>query len=190
MKKHVCAVCKTEYEKRKPGQKVCSPSCAISLVKAAKQNKLVRVAKIARVARKLTRADQIKKTQAAVNKYVRVRDEGKPCISCGTPLLKLGRRGGDYDAGHYRSVGSAPHLRFAVDEGNIHGQCKRCNKWLVGNVVSYRKGLIMRLGLDAVEQLEADQEPRHYSIDDLQDIENNYKSKTKALEAERGTHGC
>lgn len=184
MRKHSCVVCQTEYVKQKPGQKVCSPSCAISLVKSAKQSKLVRAAKIARVARKLTRADQIKKTQAAINKYVRVRDEGKPCISCGTPLLKLGRKGGDYDAGHYRSVGSAPHLRF--EDKNIHGQCKRCNKWLTGNYVSYRKGLIERFGVDYVEAIEADQEPRHYSIEQLQEIERTAKDQTKALEAERG----
>jgi hypothetical protein len=185
-----CAVCKAEYVKRKPGQKVCSPKCALSLVAKNRQSKPLKVAKLARVARKLTRPDQVKKTQAAVNKYVRVRDEGKPCISCGTSLLKLGRRGGDYDAGHYRSVGSAPHLRFAVEEGNINGQCKRCNKWLVGNVVAYRQGLIMRIGLEAVEKLEADNDSRHYSLDQLQDIERDYKDKTKALEAERGGDGC
>lgn len=184
MRKHSCVVCQTEYVKQKPGQKVCSPSCAISLVKSAKQSKLVRVAKIARVARKLNRADQIKKTQAAINRYVRFRDEGKPCISCGKTLRMIGRPGGDYDAGHYRSVGSAPHLRF--DVRNINSQCKKCNKFLAGNIVNYRQGLILRFGLEFVEEIEADQEPRHYSIEQLQEIEREYKTKTKALEAESG----
>ena len=34
--------------------------------------------------------------------------------------------GGEIDAGHYLSIGSAPHMRFI--EGNVHAQRKSCNK--------------------------------------------------------------
>src|SRR4051812_20738631 len=63
--------------------------------------------------------------KTAMHAFVRARDEGKQCASCDKILIKLGRPGGDYDAGHFRSVGSAAHLRF--DERNIWGQCKHCN---------------------------------------------------------------
>ena len=58
----------------------------------------------------------------AVNKYIRLRDVGKECISCGTPLVAE-QLGGGFDVGHYRSRGAAPHLRFYTL--NIHGQCKK-----------------------------------------------------------------
>lgn len=58
-----------------------------------------------------------KKAQAAFNAFIRARDAGQPCICCGQPL-GMGDIGGRYDAGHYRSTGSASHLRF--DEANCH----------------------------------------------------------------------
>ena len=81
-----------------------------------------------------------------------MRDKDLSCISCGKPASNTPN---DWDAGHYRSVGSAPHLRFNVL--NIHKQCKHCNQYLSGNIVMYRLGLIDRIGLAEVEKIEADQ---------------------------------
>ena len=88
--------------------------------------------------------------------------------------------GGCFDAGHYRSVGSAPHLRF--DERNVHGQRKQCNRYGSGRAVDYRVGLIQRIGLEVVEALEADQQPKHYSIEDLIELRDKYRAKKKAIE--------
>lgn len=96
---------------------------------------------------------------------------GKGCISCGANCGATAV-GGDGDAGHFRSRGSAPHLRF--DERNCHLQCKKCNRYLSGNVANYRIGLIERIGLDAVDALESDQEPRNHTIDDLREIKARY----------------
>jgi hypothetical protein len=126
-----------------------------------------------------TRSDWIKETQIAFNRYIRLRDAGKPCICCGRPL-GLEAVGGGFDCGHYRSVGSAPHLRF--DERNAHGQTKQCNRYGSGRAVDYRFGLIARIGLAAVEALEADQTPRKWSIDELKAIRDTYRAKAKALE--------
>ena len=86
------------------------------------------------------------KAQKVFNAYIRKRDEGLPCISCGT--------GQPQHAGHYFSAGHYSKLRF--DERNVSGQCIRCNYYLSGNQIGYRQGLIKRIGLEAVEQLEAE----------------------------------
>ena len=118
--------------------------------------------------------------QTAFNQYIRARDYGKPCISSG---VAMDWNGNGVDAGHYRSRGSAPHLRF--DERNVHAQSKHDNRYLSGNVTGYRVGLICRLGIAAVDALECDQTPRKYSRDDLKAIKATYTAKTKALKETR-----
>lgn len=87
--------------------------------------------------------------------------------------------GNAVDAGHYRSVGSAPHLRF--DERNCHAQSKQDNRFLSGNAVDYRIGLIARIGQKAVDALEADQSVRKYTVDEIKAIKAEYRAKTKEL---------
>lgn len=122
----------------------------------------------------------IAQAQAAFNAFVRERDRlaGHPCISSGRPLDWTGNA---VDAGHYRSRGSAPHLRF--DERNCHAQSKQENRYASGNVVGYRLGLIARIGLEAVEALESDQESRKWSIDDLKAIKKEYTARVRELKA-------
>jgi hypothetical protein len=83
------------------------------------------------------------------------------------------------DAGHYRSVGSAPHLRF--DEKNCHAQKKYCNNYLAGNHVAYRAGLIQRIGLREVELLEADQCIRKYTREGLIELAKHYNAAARTL---------
>jgi hypothetical protein len=134
-----------------------------------------------------TKPQLTKEAQKAFNKFIRARDSGKPCICCGKPMeyqsAVLGGGAHDVDAGHYRSVGSAPHLRF--DERNCHAQSVYCNRYRSGNAVDYRIGLIARIGLEAVEALEADNEPKHYTHDDLRTIRRLYELKLKDLLAAR-----
>lgn len=125
-----------------------------------------------------TRRDYLKEAQIAFNAFIRERDKDRDCICCGRPLAK-NAIGGGFDCGHYRSVGSAPHLRF--DERNAHGQSKQCNRYGAGRAVDYRIGLAARIGLEAVEALEADQTPRHYTIDELKAIKAHYRAKLKEL---------
>jgi hypothetical protein len=98
-----------------------------------------------------TASDYIKEAQVAFNAYIRVRDKNKQCISCEC-LPGDTVQGGKFDAGHYRSRGSASHLRYHLL--NCHSQCVKCNRYLSGNVVEYRKGLIARIGSERVEQIE------------------------------------
>lgn len=127
-----------------------------------------------------TRPQLVKRAQDAFNAFVRARDAGKPCISCGRPLA-AGGVGGGYDCGHYRSVGSAPHMRFVED--NAHGQCKHCNQYLAGNHVEYRKRLIERIGLERVEQIESDQTTRKITREGLIEMAAHYRAEARRLEA-------
>lgn len=128
-----------------------------------------------------TRGDWIKDLQRAFNEYIRLRDRNQSCISCGTTNSQLAEkwRGGKWDAGHYRSVGSAPELRF--NENNCHKQCKRCNNQLSGNVVEYRKRLIERIGLDQVELIEGPHPPLKLTIDEIKTKLAHYRALIREL---------
>jgi hypothetical protein len=127
-----------------------------------------------------TKPQLVKVAQTAINAFVRARDANKPCISCGKPPSS---ESNSVDAGHFRSVGSAPHMRFVED--NVHGQCKHCNQYLAGNILAYRKGLIERIGLERVEQIEADQTVRKYTREGLQEIARHYKAEARRLKKEQ-----
>ena len=175
--------------------KTCSPNCAEQYgreqarLKAEKQKR--KEAKDERLHIKerkealKTPRDLIKEVQTAFNAYIRERDKHELCISCGVSLLGTGEGvvGGAYDCGHYRSVGSAPHLRFV--EANAHAQCKKCNRWGAGRAVDYRIGLIKRIGVEAVDAIESDQTPKHYTKDDLYALRAHYKQKLRELKHER-----
>ena len=123
-----------------------------------------------------TKGQWTKEAQAAVNAYVRWRDRNKDCISCGRNL-KSESLGGGYDAGHYRSRGSAPHLRFRLD--NIFGQCKHCNRYLSGNIDKMRVGIVWRYGQEFLDRIETDKTPKNYSIDDLKRIKSIFTKKLR-----------
>lgn len=179
-----CPICSQPFTKQRMGQKACSIECAIAYSRKQLDKKAAVIEKAKRKEVKvrkealLTRADWIKRAQVAFNAYIRFRDRNQPCICCGMPLT-LDAIGGGYDCGHYRSVGSAPHLRF--DPRNAHAQRKQCNRYGAGRAVDYRLGLIARIGLAEVEALEADQAPRKYTIQDLIEIRDTYRQKLRAL---------
>jgi len=181
-----CKQCNEPFTPQRMGQKVCGPACAIPFARnqsAKAQEVLAKAGRIADRAKRealKTRSDWIKDAQREFNKYIRLRDAGRPCICCDRPLGE-DQPGGAYDAGHYRSVGSAPHLRF--DERNVHAQRKQCNLWGAGRAVDYRLGLIKRIGIDAVQALESDQSPRRYTIEDLKHIVQTYRAKAKEVGA-------
>ena len=182
--------CRQMFQPTRCGQNVCSFECAVAVgIIAAekaksKREKAERIADLA--SRKIlrlklkTKGEWMKEAQAAFNSYIRLRDQlaGHPCISSGQPLDWSGN---NVDAGHYRSRGSAPHLKF--DERNCHAQSKKDNRYLSGNAVDYRIGLIARIGLEAVESLEADQTPRKYTIDELKAIKSHYVAKLKEMKS-------
>lgn len=157
-------------------QNVCSPRCAHKKVKAdkkaEKQHDKERKEKLK------TLHDFIRQADVAFQAYIRERDKqaGYPCISSGKPLDWSGNQ---VDAGHYRSKGAASHLRY--NENNCHAQSKIDNLWKSGNVVEYRIRLIQRIGLEAVERLEQDNQPRKWTREELIEIKRLYAEKLKQL---------
>lgn len=183
-KQKKCRICRGPFTPLISLHVVCSEPCAIE---NTRRLQIEREAKLKREDAKRHRerkeaiktlADYKREAQQAFNEFIRWRDRvaGHTCISSGKPL---DWNGNAVDAGHYRSVGSAPHLRFVED--NCHAQTKHDNRYLSGNAVDYRLGLIKRIGLEAVEALEADQKPRHYTIDDLKQIAKEYRAKVREL---------
>jgi len=183
MKQKKCKVCKKEYKPFNSLQKACSPKCALKLVEQQKEK--AKSAEIRERKRKLndTVPNWKKKAQAAFNKYIRLRDRDLPCVSCGKyeHEIKHDPRGGIWDCGHYRSVGSAPELRF--EEDNAHKQCKHCNQFLSGNHVEYRFGIARRLSSERLEWIEGPHEKKRYRVEELKQIERLYKAKAKEIEA-------
>jgi hypothetical protein len=172
-----CKVCSSEFNPRNSLQKVCSVPCARKYAKQQEVDKKRKEAKRTTRQRKealKTLGEHKKELQTIFNKFIRLRDADKPCISCGR------YHQGQWHAGHWLTVGARPNLRY--DENNCHKQCAPCNNHLSGNLVNYRINLIEKIGLEEVERLESDQVPKHYSISEINEMKKHYRSLVKELE--------
>ncbi|EMO1105413.1 recombination protein NinG [Yersinia enterocolitica] len=126
-----------------------------------------------------------KLAQQAFNEYIRTRDYDQPCISCGEtnpPDL----HGGQWDCGHFKTVGGFPELRFV--ECNAYRQCKSCNAGSAkygGKAATvekmYRESLAEKFGQELVDWLDGPHEMNYYRRDDYIRIRDEYRAKTKAL---------
>lgn len=171
IKEKTCKVCKKRFLPSRPLQNVCGWICGLAKAKKIREVSEKKEYRAAKEKLK-SRGDWAKEAQTAFNAFIRIRDEGKPCISCGSYT-------GKKNAGHYRSVGSCPELRF--EESQVHLQCEKCNSYLSGNLINYRIELIKRIGIDKVEWIEGNHEPKKYTIDDLKLIKQVYKQKLKEI---------
>lgn len=180
LKEKTCKGCQSTFRPWSTTQTVCGRVCAGKVVKAEKK---------AEIAQDRAKRESLKtihqliaEAQIEFNRFIRLRDQiaGHPCISSGRPLDWSGN---NVDAGHYRSTGAASHLRF--DERNCHAQSKHDNQWKAGNVVDYRINLIKRIGLEAVEALESDNEPIRWDRDTLRQIKVIYRAKCRELKKEQ-----
>lgn len=98
-----------------------------------------------------------KKAQDTFNAWIRRRDEGKPCISCGSYNTA--------HASHFYAAGSYTGLKF--NELNVHAACVSCNRFKHGNIHEYRKRLVDRIGEENLRKL------------DLSSCINRYKKYTR-----------
>ena len=173
IKQKKCKICKAYFTPQRPLQLVCQWKCAIDFAKDTKIKTVKKEVKEAKLKLK-SRSDWLKDTQVVFNKYIRLRDQDDGCISCGS------RSAYAYHAGHYRSIGSAGHLRF--NEQNCHRQCSACNTHLSGNLIRYRLGLIRKIGIHAVEALESDNGTIKISIEEIKTLKAHFSAKIKAHE--------
>jgi hypothetical protein len=187
-KQKTCAnpECATKFVPAKLGQKVCGWACGLAIAPANQEKARKSLAQVERKEIKVrkdklkSRADHLREAQAAVNEYVRYRDAHLPCISCDSmPIDSDLMTGSRWDAGHYRSVGACPELRF--EPLNIHRQCVKCNRNLSGNAVEYRIRLVQRIGVEKVAWLESLHPPCKYTVEEIKAIKAKYRALTREL---------
>lgn len=176
MKARKCKYCKSLFEPITFLQKNCfEPNCVTEWIQETKE-KTWQKKKAKLKADLMTLSDYMKLAQIVFNKYIRIRDKDKPCISCGA-------KAGTYTltAGHY-FPGTNKNVTF--NEDNLHGQCWfNCNSSKSGNLLEYRFGLLKKIGIERLEKLELEaKKTRKFSIDELKDLITVYKAKIKNLE--------
>ncbi len=187
MKPPICTVCKVPFERTYTTmQKTCSPHCAIqeAITKREKkehreQEKQLKSDRRELRARKVAIRPKIwyvRQAQQQINKYVRLRDSGKPCCSCDKPDDGSHQR----HASHYRSTKACSALRFNLK--NIFASCQQCNTSLSGNILEYRIRLVNRYGGDFVNWLESQNQIVRYDIDYLKRLKKVFAKRCRMIE--------
>ena len=173
MKPKKCKICSNTFTPQRPIQGTCSIECAIKHARnleAKKADKKVKEMKKGL----LTHSDYIQLLQKVFNTYIRLRDKDLPCISCDCDMTN--RKG---DASHYIPT-TYQYLRF--NELNVHLSCVTCNRYKHGNIHEYRPRLIAKIGLKAVEELEASKHKKfHLSIPEIEEKIKYYRNLTKIM---------
>jgi hypothetical protein len=84
-------------------------------------------------------------------KYIRERDFKKyqSCISCGRRVENVE----ELQCGHFKPAQNCGNI-LLLDEQNNNGECGGCNAFDEGHIHGYRKNLIARIGVKAVERLD------------------------------------
>lgn len=115
--------------------------------------------------------------------YIRLRDAMPGghfrCISCGQikPFEQA-------DCGHYIN---RQHMSTRFDEMNCNAQCRKCNRFMEGNIQDYRKGLIRKYGEKAVILLEAKKHRvRKYTDFEYSELIKYYSALVEKLKKEKG----
>ena len=183
--KYKCVICRSPAAFYVGNKKVCSDECRTKLIQITLEKAVTNRQKLERKENKKRKRELdetipklTKEAQKEFNRYIRARDHGKPCISCGKPFAS--GLGGLFDCGHYRSVGAAKHMRF--NPLNAHGQCVHCNRDLSGNIVEYRKWLINKIGVNLVESIENNNNIKKWTKDELKRIKLVFRRKAKHYE--------
>lgn len=185
-----CTVCREWFEPVRAEQYVCSYECACvhgkaanDAAKAEKQRKEKKRRLEEEKADRQRQAERrmavkplsyfIKQAQHAFNEFIRYRDRDQPCISCGR------HHDGQYHAGHFRTTGASPELRF--DEDNCHKQCSACNNHLSGNLTAYRPALIAKIGQARFDALMGPHALPKWTRNDYIRIRDEYRAKLRDL---------
>lgn len=177
-----CKLCKDKFEVKYRFQKFCllKDECIKAHTQFAIESRSIKIKKDwAKKKKRIknglkTQSEHLKDVQIIFNKYIRLRDKDKGCISCGRDLSSK------YDAGHFFSVGSTPSLRF--NEDNVHGQCVYCNQHLHGNIHDYTESLPLRIGKESFDKLRLLRNSlMKYSVTELKELKELYNKKIKEL---------
>lgn len=182
-----CKVCRTRFFTDSPRVTWCSDACcdaivadALAKVRAKRDKQARKDHRKAREAVK-TLPELRREAQAACNAYVRERDKGKPCISCGRPDDGTHQR----HAGHWKTTKARPDIRYEASQ--IHACCFQCNVYGGGGLhEGYLPELIRRVGQSEVDRLQVTT-VRKYSREELEAIKAHYRAETNRLRRNRSS---
>jgi len=120
-------------------------------------------------------------TRTWCHKYIRLRDKGRDCVSCGHEWNP------NHQAGHWKKAELYSTLKF--DELNIHNQCMGCNLMKDGNVQQYADRITLRIteaDKAKIEQMAKDEKKNSFKWDriKLNETREYYKDKYNKLKKE------
>ena len=165
-----CKHCKEKFEPLRFNQKYClNEECIRVWVDVEKQKQWK--AKKTRLKKELmSLQDWLKLAQMTFNKWIRHRDKGINCISCGKEMKE-----GNIDAGHLWSAGGHSNIRF--NEYNVNAQCSRpCNKDKSGDINNYRIGFVKRYGIEKLNEIDSMAHiTKKWTIEELKELIDKYK---------------
>ena len=174
IKTKICKSCQEEFEPRNMGNTTIRTNKCLKCIALAN---LVKIKKDVVAKKKeglMTNQDWLKIAQTHFNHFIRLRDKGNPCVSCGNEIK------GVTHASHYLSSGGHSSTRF--NEDNTHSSCFKCNVMLSSNAIEYRRRLIEKIGIERVEHIEKlSQEHKRWELSEIKEIIRIYKEKVKLL---------
>ncbi len=171
-----CKVCSEEFEPRNIGSTTIRTNKCLACIGIANLAKIKKDVVAKKKEGLLTVSDYMKLAQGVFNKYIRERDKGLPCISCGAKKYTP-------SCGHYYPSGTYKSVTF--DEDNCSVQCWfNCNSSKSGSLIEYRKGLIERIGIERLEALEQRaMKTKKWTIPELKELITLYKQKLKEIQS-------
>lgn len=170
IKSKKCKMCGKDFKPFNSLQRTCKPSCERELIRQKAEKRKERQT----TRRKEERESFLKSAVTICQSYIRMRDKGKPCISCGKKWNET------FQAGHLFSGGGHSAVRF--DEENINSQCKECNSGSQFNVGAYIEEFEKRYSREDFEVLKAKAyEHKSWSLQELKNINEYYRTKIKKL---------
>ncbi len=170
-----CKHCRNKFEPIRFNMKYClKDECVRVWVESEKAKQWKKTKQKAKLDL-MTLSDYLKLAQQVFNKWINLRDKGKPCISCDKPIT------GRVNASHFWNANNHYNVRF--NEDNVHSSCITCNQFLSGNLLEYRTRLISKIGKQRFNILEAEsKQTRKFTIEELKEIIAIYKKKIKEYE--------
>ena len=181
-----CIVCHNLFKPFKTTARACSAKCGIEYgvrqtakrldKKVAEYKAELRTEKREAKEKLKTYSQRVNEVKVIFQRYIRMRDAKLPCISCGATTSSV------WDAGHYKKAELYSGIIF--HELNVNKQCGKCNRYLGGNELKYREGLIAKIGVAKVLELDLLAEEtrvRKYSDLELLEIKTRYKNKLKGI---------
>jgi len=175
-----CKICEQPFEKLYNSfQKTCpQTSCMVEWGKKQQEKQYKqRTRELRKKVREKDHGWHVQTLQKEFNKWIRFRDKDKPCIACGRFDPPYHPNKGQWDAGHFRSTGAHPELRFV--EINCHKECVYCNTNDTEHLIKYQDSLVKLYGQETVDELKGPHKPKHYTIPELQEMTRDYRQRLK-----------